>query len=182
MLNCTTTCDGAAAIILCEEGLAKKYTKNPVYLIGSGSGSDYLALHERENLLEIKATKIAAEEAYTQAKIKHSDVNLAEVHDSFSIAEILAIEDLGFVKKGLGAKFIESGKADIGNELPINTSGGLKACGHPFAATGIRQAIEIITQLKNKADERQVKNARMGLTHNLNGTGSTSIVNIFSRG
>lgn len=180
LLNCAAPCDGASAIILCEESLAKKYAKEPVYLIGSGSGSDYLALHERENLLEMKATKIAADEAYNQSKIKPSDVNLAEVHDSFSIAEILSVEELGFCEKGKGIEFIEK-NGNLNGRLPINPSGGLKACGNPFGATGIRQAIEIITQLKNKADERQVKNAKIGLTHNLNGTGSTSIVNIFSR-
>ena len=156
VLNCAAVCDGAAAIILCEESLAKKYTEKPVYLIGSGAGSDYLALHDREDFLEMKATKTAAEEAYKQAKIKPSDVSLAEVHDSFSISEILAVEDLGFAKKGSGFKFIEDGKTDLTGKLPINPSGGLKACGHPFAATGIRQAIEITMQLKDEAGKRQI--------------------------
>ncbi len=169
MLNNVAPCDGAAAIILCKEEIAKKYTKEPINIIASGIGNDCLALHDREELIEMKATKIAAEEAYKEAKIKPSDINLAEIHDATSISEILAVEDLGFCKKGEGIKFIEK------NRNLINPSGGLKACGHPLAATGIRQAIDVCKQLKQR------KNVKFGLTHTLSGTGSLAIVNIFSR-
>lgn len=172
LLNSAAPCDGATSIILCKEELAKKYTKEPIFIIASGIGNDCLALHEREKLTEMKSTKIAAEEAYKQAKIKPSDISIAEVHDVTSISEILAVEDLGFCKKGQGIKFIEEN--GINGKLPINPSGGLKACGHPLAATGIRQAIEICNQLKKKDNA-------IGLTHTLSGSGSLAIVNIFSR-
>lgn len=174
MLNNAAPCDGAAVVILCKEELAKHYSKDPVFIISSGAGNDYLALHDREKLNEMKATKIAAEDAYKQAKIKPSDISIAEVHDATSISEILAVEDLGFCKKGQGIKFIEK-NGSFDGKLPINPSGGLKACGHPLAATGIRQAIEICSQLRKR------KNAKFGLTHTLSGSGSLAIVNIFSR-
>ena len=171
MLNNVAPSDGAASIILCKEEFAKRYTKDPVFIIASGIGNDCLALHDREKLTEMKATKIAAEEAYKQAKIKPFDISVAEVHDTVSIGEILAVEDLGFCKKGQGIKFIEK-DGSFDGKLPINPSGGLKACGHPLAATGIRQTIEICNQLRKR------KNA-IGLTHTLSGSGSLAIVNIF---
>jgi len=167
VLNSAAPCDGAAAIILCEEELAKKYTEEPVFIVSSGEGNDNLALHDREKLTEMKATKTAAKEAYKLAKIKPSDIDFAEIHDVTSISEILAVEDLGFCKKGEGIRFIEKNE-----KQQINLSGGLKACGHPLAATGIRQAIDICNKLKEKT---------MGLTHTLSGSGSLAIVNIFSR-
>ena len=173
MLNNSVLCDGAAAIILCKEDIAKKYAKEPVFVIASGTGNDFLALHDRESLIELKATKLAAQEAYSQAKIEPSQIDLAEVHDATSISEVLAVEDLGFCKKGKGVEFIKQRKDSDGN-YSINPSGGLKVCGHPLAATGIRQAIEICNQLK-------AKKARLGLTHSLSGSGSLAVVNIFSR-
>ena len=173
MLNNSVLCDGAAAIILCKEDIAKKYAKEPVFVIASGTGNDFLALHDRESLIELKATKLAAQEAYSQAKIEPSQIDLAEVHDATSISEVLAVEDLGFCKKGKGVEFIKQRKDSDGN-YSINPSGGLKVCGHPLAATGIRQAIEICNQLRTKK-------AKLGLTHSLSGSGSLAIVNIFSR-
>lgn len=173
MLNNAVLCDGAATIILCKDGLAKKYTKEPVFVIASGTGNDCLALHDRESLIELKATKLAAQEAYNQAKIDPSHIDFAEVHDATSISEVLAVEDLGFCKKGKGIEFIKQHKDSDGTHS-INPSGGLKVCGHPLAATGIRQAIEICNQLK-------AKKARLGLTHSLSGSGSLAVVNIFSR-
>ncbi len=174
VLNNSASCDGAAAIILCKEELAEKYTKDPAFIISSGIGNDCLALHDREKLTEIKATKIAAEEAFKKGKIKVSDINLAEVYDVASISEVLAVEDLGFCKKGEGIKFIEK-KGNGNGKTPINPSGGLKGCGHPIAATGIRQAIDVCKELK-KRDA-----AKFALTHTLSGSGSLAIVNIFSR-
>jgi len=174
MLNNAVLSDGAAAIILCKEDLAKEYSKDPVFVVASGSGNDCLALHDRESLIELKSTKLAAQEAYKQANIEPSNIDFAEVHDATSISEVLAVEDLGFCKKGKGIGFIEqSGKQA---SMPyINQSGGLKACGHPLGATGIRQAIDICNQLITR------KNAKFGLTHSLSGSGSLAVVNIFSR-
>jgi acetyl-CoA C-acetyltransferase len=173
MLNNAAPCDGAAAMVLCKEGIAEKYAEEPLFLISSGIGNDNLALHDREKLTEMRATKIAAEHAYNEARIRPSDINLAEVHDVTSISEVLAVEDLGFCKKGEGVSFIEkSGKS---KGPLINLSGGLKACGHPLAATGVRQAIDICNQLKKRG------NVKFGLTHTLSGSGSFAVVNIFSR-
>ena len=181
LLDCSPITDGAAAMILCKAELAKKYTDNPVYIIGSGQASDTLALHSRKSLTTLEATVKAAREAYKQAGINPEDVDLAEVHDCFTIAEIVAIEDLGFCKKGEGGKLVEEGATEIGGRIPINTSGGLKAVGHPVGATGIKQAIEIVLQLRGEAGKRQVEDAEIGLTHNVGGSGATAVVHIFSR-
>ena len=123
----------------------------------------------------------AAEQAYKMAGVGPKDIDVAEVHDCFTIGEILAIEDLGFVEKGQGGKAAEEGITALGGRLPINTSGGLKACGHPVGATGIKQAYEIALQLRGEAGERQVEDAEFGLAHNVGGSGGTAIVHIMSR-
>jgi acetyl-CoA C-acetyltransferase len=119
--------------------------------------------------------------AYKQAGVTHKDIDLAEVHDCFTIAEIVATEDLGFCKKGEGGKLLDEGVTQIGGKIPVNTSGGLKAVGHPVGATGIKQAIEIVLQLRGEAGKRQVKDAEIGLTHNVGGSGATAVVHILSR-
>jgi len=181
LLDCSPITDGAAALILCKEELAKKYTDNPVYIIGTGQASDTLALHDRRFLTTLDATVKAAQQAYKQAGITVKDVDLAEVHDCFTIAEIVATEDLGFCKKGDGGKLLDEGVTEIGGKIPVNTSGGLKAVGHPVGATGVKQAVEIVMQLRGKAGKRQVKDAKIGLTHNVGGSGATAVVHIFSR-
>ena len=181
LLDCSPITDGAAALILCKEELAKKYTDNPVYIIGTGQASDTLALHDRRFLTTLDATVKAAQQAYKQAGITVKDVDLAEVHDCFTIAEIVATEDLGFCKKGDGGKLLDEGVTEIGGKIPVNTSGGLKAVGHPVGATGVKQAVEIVMQLRGKAGKRQVKDAKIGLTHNVGGSGATGVVHIFSR-
>jgi acetyl-CoA C-acetyltransferase len=128
------------------------------------------------------SARIAAETAYKEAGILPKDIDLAEVHDCFTIAELLAMEDLGFYKKGEASLALRKGETKIGSKLPINTSGGLKACGHPVGATGIKQIVEITLQLRGDAGERQVKNAKIGLTHNVGGSGATCVVNIFKKG
>ena len=127
------------------------------------------------------ATVHAAHSAFGQAGIEPKDIDVAEVHDCFTIGEILAIEDLGFVEKGQGGKAAEEGITALGGRLPINTSGGLKACGHPVGATGIKQAYEIALQLRGEAGKRQVEDAEFGLAHNVGGSGGTAIVHIMSR-
>jgi acetyl-CoA C-acetyltransferase len=181
LFDCSPITDGAAALILCKAELARKYTDNPVYIIGSGQASDTLALHDRRSLTTLDATVKAAKEAYKQAGITAKDIDLAEVHDCFTIAEIVATEDLGFCKKGEGGKLVDEGATEINGRIPINTSGGLKAVGHPVGATGIKQAVEIVLQLRGQAGKRQVADAEIGLTHNVGGSGATAVVHIFSR-
>ncbi|MBN1941149.1 MAG: thiolase domain-containing protein [Candidatus Diapherotrites archaeon] len=181
LLDCSPITDGAAAVILCETKKARKLCKNPVEIIASTQASDSLALTGRKSLTEMLATKIAAKQAYEHAKLKPKDIDFAEVHDCFTIAEIFAIEDLGFFKKGEGGKATEAGKTGLNGEIPINTSGGLKGKGHPVGATGVAQAVEAFLQLNNAAEKRQVKNANIGLTHNVGGSGATAVVHIYKK-
>jgi acetyl-CoA C-acetyltransferase len=171
-------CDGAAAVILCPLDEAASYTSKAVRIAGAGQGSDYLSLAARESLVTFEATKFAAATAYKQAKIGPADVNVAEVHDSFTINQILAIEDLGFCKQGTGGAYTERGETGLKGLHPVNPSGGLKARGHPLGATGIAQLGELALQLRHDADGRQVKNARWGLAHNTGGTGAAAVVHI----
>jgi len=178
MLDCAPVSDGAATVILCAADKAKKYTDKPVKIIGSGQASDTLSLHGRDNICTFEATVYAAKMAYKQANLKPDDIDVAEVHDCFTIAEILAIEDLGFVKKGEGGKAIDKKITTLDGKLPVNPSGGLKAKGHPIGATGVAQIAEIVTQLRGNADQRQIKNAKIGLAHNVGGSGASSVVHI----
>jgi acetyl-CoA C-acetyltransferase len=178
LMDCSPVSDGAASIVLCAADIAKKYTKKPIKIIGSGQGSDTLALHARRDICTLDATVHAGKMAYKQAKITSKQINLAEVHDCFTIAEICAIEDLGFVKKGEGGKAVENKITTLDGSLPVNTSGGLKSKGHPVGATGVAQIVEITQQLRGEAGKRQVKDARIGLTHNVGGSGATCVVHI----
>ncbi|MEM3673542.1 MAG: thiolase domain-containing protein [Candidatus Bathyarchaeia archaeon] len=181
LFDCSLITDGASCLILAKPELAKKYTDTPVHIIGSGQASDTIGLYERESLTSIKAAKIAAKKAYEMAGIKPEDIDIAEVHDCFTIAEIIAYEDLGFCKSGEGGKLAENGETKLGGRIPVNTSGGLKAKGHPVGATGTAQAYEIYLQLTGQADKRQVKGAKIGLSHNVGGSGATATVHIYRR-
>lgn len=165
--------DGAGAVVLSSEAEGEG-----VYITGSAVATDTVALAKRASLTELSATKLAAKKALDQAGVSIKDIAVAEVHDCFTIAEILAMEDLGFCAKGEGGKFISSGHTKLGGKLPINTSGGLKACGHPVAATGVKQIVEITNQLRGTLGKRQVKGAKIGLTQNVGGTGATVVVHI----
>ena len=178
MLDCSPVSDGAAAVILCAADKMKDYNGKPVKIIGTGQASDTLALHGRRDICTFDSTVNAAKKAYEQAKIKPNDIDVAEVHDCFTIAEILAIEDLGFVKKGEGGKAIDNKITTIDGQIPVNTSGGLKAKGHPVGATGVSQIAEIVMQLRDQADQRQVKDAKIGLAHNVGAVGASCVVNI----
>ncbi|MFH1257759.1 MAG: thiolase domain-containing protein [Candidatus Micrarchaeota archaeon] len=182
LLDCSPITDGAAAVILCASEKARKYTDTPIEIMGSGQASDSLALSNRKSMTEIAAAKEASRQAFEQAKLTQKDIQVAEVHDCFSIAEIMAIEDLGFCKKGEGGKFTEEGNTALNSKISINTSGGLKGCGHPVGATGVKQAVEIYWQLQGRAEGRQVAGAEYGLTHNVGGSGATAVVHIFKRG
>ncbi|HEX9907422.1 MAG TPA: thiolase domain-containing protein [Thermoplasmata archaeon] len=181
MFDCAPSSDGAAAVVLCSLDAAKKYTEIPIEIVGSGQASDTLALHHRKDICTMEATKMAAKRAFEMASLTTRDVDVAEVHDNFTISEILAIEDLGFFKKGEGGKATEAGLTGIAGEVAVNTSGGLKARGDPVGATGIAQVVEIVTQLRGTAGNRQVKDATIGLTHNVGGTGATALVHLFRR-
>ena len=178
LFDCSPVSDGAASIVLCSLDLAKKFTDKPVKIIASGQASDSLALHGRRDICALDSTIKAAKKAYSQANLSCDDIDLAEVHDCFTIAEICAIEDLGFVKKGEGGKAIENKITTIDGIIPINTSGGLKAKGHPVGATGVAQIVEIVMQLRGDADKRQIKDAKIGLAHNVGGSGATCTVHI----
>ena len=180
--DCSLITDGASVAILAKPKLAKKLSKNYVHIIGTGQAQDTFLMHERESLTTVKAAKLASQEAYKMADLRPKDVNVAEVHDCFTIAEIIAYEDLGFCRPGLGGKFIESGAPALDGSLPINTSGGLKSKGHPVGATGTAQIAELYLQLTGQADRRQVKDAEIGLAHNLGGSGATAVVHILRRG
>jgi acetyl-CoA C-acetyltransferase len=182
LYDCSLITDGASCIILTKPDLAKKFSDEPVHIIGSGQASDTIGLYERKNLTSLKAAKLAAQEAYKGAGVTPGDIDIAEVHDCFTIAEILAYEDLGFCKPGKGGPFVEEGQSQIGGQVAVCTSGGLKAKGHPVGATGVAQAYEIYLQLTGQAGKRQVGNAEIGLTHNVGGLGATGVVNIYRRG
>ena len=181
LYDCSLITDGASCLILTKPELAKKYTDMPVHIIGSGQASDTIGMYEREEFTSLRAAKLAAKKAYEMAGVKPESVNVAEVHDCFTIAEIIAYEDLGFCKPGEGGKLVESGETTLGGRIPVNTSGGLKAKGHPVGATGTAQAYEIYLQLTDQAEKRQVKMAEIGLTHNLGGSGATAAIHIYRR-
>lgn len=165
--------DGAAAVVL-----SKKSPKKGVHISGSAVATDTIGLAARKSLTTLAATTIAGEKVRKQAGILLSDIDVVEVHDCFTIAEIMAMEDLCFCNKGEGGEFIASGHTRLGNKMPVNTSGGLKACGHPVAATGVKQIVEITQQLRGNGGDRQVEGAKVGLTHNVGGTGGTVVVHV----
>jgi acetyl-CoA C-acetyltransferase len=179
VLDSSPVSDGAACVILASLDVAKRMKKPSVRVIGTGAATDTLALHAREDITTLKAVIKSAEAAYKMAGLKPSDINLAEVHDCFSIAEICIIEELGFVEKGKGGLFTEQGHTAMTGKIPVNTSGGLKSKGHPVGATGVAQVVEVVEQLRGEAEKRQVKNARIGMTQNMGGSGASSVVHIF---
>ncbi len=179
LYDCSLITDGASCVIITKPDLAKRFTDQPVHIVGSGQASDSIGLYERQSLTSLLSAKLAAKTAYEMAAVKPEDMDVAEVHDCFTIAEIIAYEDLGFCHAGEGGKLAESGETRLDGRLPVNTSGGLKAKGHPVGATGTAQAYEMYLQLTGQADKRQVKNAKMGLTHNVGGSGATATVHIY---
>lgn len=181
LYDCCLISDGAAAAILASEGKAKEITDTPVWIVGLGAASDSMMIAERESLTGLKATRLAAEQAYKMAGIKPEDVDVAVVHDCFTIAEIMAYEDLGFCKKGEGGRFIEEGQSYIGGKIPVNIDGGLKSKGHPLGATGVSMTVEITRQLRGEAGKRQVEGAEIGLSHNIGETGQYCFVHIYKR-
>jgi acetyl-CoA C-acetyltransferase len=182
LYDCSLITDGASCLIITTPELAKKYTDTPVHIIGSGQASDAIGIYEREAFTSLAAAKIAAKKAYEMAGVKPRDIDVAEVHDCFTIAEIIAYEDLSFCKPGEGGHLIESGETNLEGRLPVNTSGGLKSKGHPVGATGTAQAYEIYLQLTGQAEKRQVKEPSIALSHNVGGSGATAVVHVYRRG
>ena len=181
ILDCSPISDGAAAVVLVPLEEARKYSDTPIEIAASTQASASLALAGRRTHTSLYATKIASQKAYQEAGVEPKDIDVCEVHDCFTIAEIMAIEDLGFVEKGKGGPATLDGETRIGGRIPINTSGGLKGCGHPVGATGVKQAVEIIWQLRGQAEGRQVSNAEIGMTHNVGGSGATCVTHILKR-
>ena len=182
LYDCSPISDGASCMLLVAEEIAKSFTDNPLYVVGIGQGSGQ-GLHAKEDLTCFEATRYAAKEAYELSGLKPEDIQIAEVHDCFSMAEIIHLEDLGFFKPGQGYKAVEEGLTRLDGVKPINTSGGLKCKGHPIGATGIAQLYEIWKQLRGEAGKRQapIKDLRIGATHNLGGTGGTCTLTILER-
>ncbi len=181
LFDCCPTSDGASAVLLASEEFAKKYSEQPVWVLGSGASSDFLAIHDRDSITSLTATKKAVRSALEEANLEISNIDFAEVHDCFTIAELLALEDLGFFEKGKASEAILEGETQLDGSIPINPSGGLKAKGHPLGATGTGQIVEIWKQLRGSAGKRQVTDATTALAHNVGGSGATCAVHIFRR-
>jgi len=181
ILDCSPITDGAAAVILCPIETARKMNKPVVKIIGSGHATDSIALSSRKDITWLEATYQAGKRAYAMANKKPKDIDILEVHDCFTIAEICVIEALGIVEKGKGGKAAEDEITYLEGKIPVNTSGGLKAKGHPVGATGVAQVIEIVKQLQGEAGKRQVKDPRIGMAQNMGGSGGSTLVHIFER-
>ena len=182
LLDCSPISDGAAAIVITSENIIKNPPaggRKPVQIVASEVGTDTLSLHDRKSFTSLSSVVDASTKAYKKAGIKPSDIDVCEIHDCFSISEAIATEDLGFSKKGEGARDIAEGKRTLfKGDIICNPSGGLKSCGHPVGATGIKQIVEITEQLRGIAGKRQVKGAKIGLTHNVGGSGTVAAIHI----
>lgn len=180
LYDCSLVTDGAAFVVLTTTEIAKKVSRNRVIeVVGSGHAGDTITLFTKKSITSFAAAKSAAKQAYTQAGLYPKDIDFAEVHDCFTITQIINIEDLGFAEPGHGGDAVADGITALDGKKPINTSGGLKAKGHPIGATGISQIYEVVTQLRGEAGKRQIKKADIGLTHNLGGTAGTCLIHIF---
>lgn len=182
LYDCCPTSDGASAVLLTSKEAAEELTENPIRLTGTGQASGRVGLFQRPTITGIPATEQAVEQAYEEAGVGPDDIDFAEVHDCFSIAELMAYEDLGFCEKGDAGDYIESGATLPDGERPVNLSGGLKSKGHPIGATGAGQAVEVFKQLRGEAGDRQVDGLSRGLTHNVGGSGGAVVVNVFEEG
>jgi acetyl-CoA C-acetyltransferase len=178
LFDCSPITDGAAAVVVAPLDRAREFTDTPIKVLASAQASDTIALHDRRDISTLDATIAAGQRAFRMANLTQADIDLVEVHDCFTIAEICAIEDLGFCKKGEAGKMTIEGATALNGDIPVNTSGGLKACGHPVGATGIKQIYEVVMQLRGEADKRQIDGAKIGMTQNVGGTGATVAVHI----
>ncbi len=181
ILDCSPITDGAAAVIICPADIARKMGKPLIKISGTGHATDTIQISQRKDMTWLEATYQAAKQAYAMADKKPEDIDLIEAHDCFTIAEICVTEALGIVEKGKGGEAVEAGLTALDGKIPVNSSGGLKSKGHPVGATGIAQVVEITKQLRGEAGERQVKDARVGMTQNMGGSGGSSVVHILER-
>ena len=182
LYECSPITDGAAAVIIVPWETAKQFDGPKVKVKAFAQASDTMSLHDRSDLTGFDTTKIASRKAFQRAGLEPKDIDFAEIHDCFSIAEIMAIEDMGFFKKGTGGKVTLDGETAADGHLPINVSGGLKAKGHPIGATGVSQIVEVFKQLNGLAEKRQLADVEYGMTQNLGGSGSTIVCHILERG
>ncbi len=178
LMDCSPITDGAAAVILCPLDRAKEFTDKPVKILGVGSATGPIALHDHKEMTKLDAVRTAAQRAFAMAKVNTSNIDFVEVHDCFSIAEIIVAEELGFFEYGTAGKAIAEGQGTYGGKVVINPSGGLKAKGHPVGATGVAQIIEATLQLQQRAGKRQIKDAKIGMTQNMGGSGGSSVSHI----
>jgi acetyl-CoA C-acetyltransferase len=181
ILDCSPITDGAAALIICPVEMARKMKKPVVKIIGTGQATDTIALSQRKDITWLDATYQAAKQAYAMAGKKPDEIDFLEVHDCFTIAEICVLEALGMVEKGKGGQAYEDEITFLEGKIPVNTSGGLKAKGHPVGATGAAQVVEIVKQFRGEAGERQLKDPRIALAQNMGGSGGSTVVHIFER-
>jgi len=181
LFDCCPISDGAAVVILAAAEVAERFTDTPVYLLGLGQASDAMSLHDRADLTTLRATRVAAAQAYRMARMTADAIDVADVHDCFTIAEVLATEDLGFFPKGEGGKAAAEGRTALDGDRPVNPDGGLKAKGHPVGATGAAMTYEMFKQLRGEAGRRQVDGAEVGLAHNVGASGATVAVQIYGR-
>jgi acetyl-CoA C-acetyltransferase len=179
--DCSLVSDGAAAVLLCASGRAAEFTDKPIRVLGIAQASDRVALADKDDITTFRAVRRAGEKAYRMAQLGPQDIRLAELHDCFTIAEIIALEDLGFVPRGEGGLASADGLTALGGKLPVNTSGGLKSKGHPVGATGVGQICDLVLQMRCEAGERQVPRTDVGLAENLGGSGATCVVTILGR-
>jgi acetyl-CoA C-acetyltransferase len=178
LYDCSLISDGAAAVILVPWERAGEFTDKPVRVLGVAQASDRVALDSKPDITTFPAVRRAAEQAYRMAGVGPKEIEVAELHDCFTIAEIIATEDLGFVKRGEGGPYAFGGCTALNGERPVNTSGGLKAKGHPVGATGVAQICDLVLQIRGEAGERQVRRHSTGLAENLGGSGATCVVTI----
>jgi acetyl-CoA acetyltransferase len=180
LYDCCPFTDGGAALVLVSEEVARK-ARRPIWVLASAAASDWMLISDKRDLSRVPATERAAAAAYRQAGLGPTDVDVVELHDCFTIAEIVATEGLGLFEPGAGGVAAEKGWTSLGGKIPVNPSGGLKAKGHPIGATGAAQIAEVVTQLRGAADRRQVDGAKIGLTHTLGGNTATVLVSLFGR-
>jgi len=178
LYDCSLISDGAAAVILAPLERAAEFTAKPVRVLGIAQASDYVALDQKADITTFPAVRKAAEKAYAMAGVGPHEIEFAEIHDCFTIAEIIATEDLGFVKRGEGGPYAFAGCTGLKGERPVNSSGGLKAKGHPVGATGVAQIYDLATQIRGESGERQLARHSLGLAQNLGGSGATCVVSI----
>jgi len=179
LLHCSPVTDGAAAVLLCPVERAREFTDRPVKILATGAATSSLTLAQRGDPAFLDAVELSGRRAYEMAGLGPQDMDLAEVHDCFAIAEICCVEALGFMERGTGKDGARDGVTDLGGRIPVNVSGGLKSKGHPVGATGIAQAVTVVEQLRGEAGDLQVEGARIGMAQNMGGSGASSVVHIF---